>query len=74
MKVAVGGGDEEVGAVGAGVLDHRALLDLTGTSEPMCLSLDKPLLIQLDFSSVMPTDETGSGYYGERGGAIRRNI
>jgi xylulokinase len=44
VKVAVGGGDEEVGAVGAGVLDHRALLDLTGTSEPMCLSLDEPLL------------------------------
>ena len=44
VKVAVGGGDEEVGAVGAGVLDHRAFLDLTGTSEPMCLSLDEPLL------------------------------
>jgi xylulokinase len=44
VQVAVGGGDEEVGAVGAGVLDHRALLDLTGTSEPMCLSLDEPLL------------------------------
>ncbi len=44
VRVAVGGGDEEVGAVGAGVLDHRALLDLTGTSEPMCLSLDEPFL------------------------------
>ena len=42
--VCVGGGDEEVGAVGAGVVDHEALLDLTGTSEPMCLSLDKPSL------------------------------
>lgn len=44
VQVAVGGGDEEVGAVGAGVLDNRALLDLTGTSEPMCLSLDEPTL------------------------------
>jgi xylulokinase len=42
--VCVGGGDEEVGAVGAGVIDHGALLDLTGTSEPMCLSLDEPSL------------------------------
>ena len=44
VKVVVGGGDEEVGSVGAGVTDHLALLDLTGTSEPMCLSLDEPLL------------------------------
>ena len=44
VKVVVGGGDEEIGAVGAGVIDHLALLDLTGTSEPMCLSLDQPLL------------------------------
>jgi xylulokinase len=44
VKVVVGGGDEEVGAVGSGVIDHKALLDLTGTSEPMCLSLDEPIL------------------------------
>ena len=44
VKVVVGGGDEEVGSVGAGVIDHLAMLDLTGTSEPMCLSLDEPLL------------------------------
>jgi xylulokinase len=42
VKVSIGGGDEEMGAVGAGVIDHGALLDLTGTSEPMCLCLDKP--------------------------------
>ncbi len=44
VKVVVGGGDEEVGAVGSGVIDNKALLDLTGTSEPMCLSLDEPIL------------------------------
>ena len=44
VQVVVGGGDEEVGALGAGVIDHMALLDLTGTSEPMCLSLDQPFL------------------------------
>ena len=44
VKVTVGGGDEEVGAIGAGVIDQGALLDLTGTSEPMCLCLDRPFL------------------------------
>jgi xylulokinase len=44
VRVAVGGGDEEIAAIGAGVLDHGALLDLTGTSEPMCLSLNEPFL------------------------------
>ena len=44
VQVAVGGGDEEVGAVGAGVTSRNMLLDLTGTSEPMCLSLDHPFL------------------------------
>ncbi len=42
VTVVVGGGDEEVGAVGACVIDDKAFLDLTGTSEPMCMSLDKP--------------------------------
>jgi len=44
VQVAVGGGDEEVGAVGAGIVDQNMLLDLTGTSEPMCLSLNRPSL------------------------------
>jgi xylulokinase len=44
VRVAVGGGDEEIAAIGAGVLDQNALLDLTGTSEPMCLSLNEPFL------------------------------
>jgi xylulokinase len=43
-RVAVGGGDEEVAAIGAGVLFQNMLLDLTGTSEPMCLSLNEPFL------------------------------
>jgi xylulokinase len=42
--VTVGGGDEEIGAVGAGVISQDELLDLTGTSEPMCLSLNEPFL------------------------------
>jgi len=44
VKVVVGGGDEEVGAVGAGTIDQGAFLDLTGTAEPMCLCLDRPSL------------------------------
>lgn len=44
VQVTVGGGDEEVGAIGAGVIEHKDLLDLTGTSEPMCLCLDQPFL------------------------------
>ena len=44
VTVSVGGGDEEVGALGAGIIDHGVLLDLTGTSEPMCLCLNRPSL------------------------------
>jgi len=43
-QVVVGGGDEEVGAVGAGVVNHGDVLDLTGTAEPVCLCIDKPIL------------------------------
>ena len=42
-KVVVGGGDEEVGAVGAGVVNHGGVLDLTGTAEPVCVCIDKPV-------------------------------
>ena len=41
--VVVGGGDEEVGAVGAGVVNHGDVLDLTGTAEPICVCIDKPI-------------------------------
>mgnify|MGYP001041896976 CR=1 FL=1 len=41
-NVVVGGGDEEVGAVGAGVMNHADLLDLTGTAEPVCICVSKP--------------------------------
>lgn len=44
VRVTVGGGDEEVAAIGAGVLNENELLDLTGTSEPMCLSRNEPFL------------------------------
>jgi len=43
-QVVVGGGDEEVGAVGAGVVNHGDVLDLTGTAEPVCVCIDKPIL------------------------------
>jgi xylulokinase len=43
VKVVVGGGDEEVGAVGAGVVNHGQVLDLTGTAEPVCICIDKPI-------------------------------
>lgn len=43
-QVVAGGGDEEVGAVGAGVVNHGDVLDLTGTAEPVCVCTDKPIL------------------------------
>ena len=41
--VVAGGGDEEVGAVGAGVVNHGDVLDLTGTAEPVCVCTEKPV-------------------------------
>jgi len=43
-QVVAGGGDEEVGAVGAGVVNHGEVLDLTGTAEPVCVCTDRPVL------------------------------
>jgi len=41
--IVVGGGDEEVGAVGAGVINPGDVVDITGTAEPICICVDKPV-------------------------------
>jgi len=42
IPVVVGGGDEEIGAVGAGAIDEGTVLDIIGTAEPVVMSVNEP--------------------------------
>ena len=43
IPVIAGGGDEEVGAIGAGVLEEGSVLDIIGTAEPIVSPVDRPI-------------------------------
>lgn len=43
VAVVPGGGDEEVGVLGAGAVKNGDVLEITGTAEPVCVSLDQPV-------------------------------
>ncbi len=40
IPVTIGGGDQEVGALGAGVIEECQVLDIIGTGEPICACLN----------------------------------
>jgi xylulokinase len=44
IPVVMGGGDEEVGAVGAGVISEGSVLDIIGTAEPIVAPVNSPVL------------------------------
>jgi len=42
LPVITGGGDEEIGAVGAGAIEQGVVLDIIGTAEPVVMSVNEP--------------------------------